>query len=108
MLNLTEKAIKEIKYILEKEEDKSNFIRFSISGGGCAGFQYSMKLDSNFDNEKDNLIEQEGVKLVFSKRILPFAEGITIDFNDNVNERGFSFDNPNSKKSCGCGKSFEI
>ena len=55
----------------------------------------------------DTVYEQHGVKVVVDKKSDLYLDGTTIDFKDNLNERGFAFENPNAVKSCGCGKSFQ-
>jgi iron-sulfur cluster assembly protein len=109
-LTLTEKAIKEIKHIMTEQnmDAEKVYARVGVRGGGCAGFSWLFTLDETYDQEKDLLIEQDGLKIVADKRSSLYIDGTTVDFHDALDKRGFSFSNPNAKTSCGCGSSFSM
>ena len=105
---LTEKAASEI--IRAKEAQKYGedyFVRIGISAGGCSGFSYSFGFDKVFDEKTDNKTNFHGVDVVVDRKSALYLEGTTVDFHDGLDRRGFTFDNPNAKKSCGCGSSFQ-
>jgi iron-sulfur cluster assembly protein len=106
-VTLTEKAANEIKRILkEQNSDTEAILRVGVAGGGCSGFQYSLNLDRGSDPVKDMVSEQHGIKVAVDKKSLLFLDGTTLDFYEGLEKRGFTFDNPNATKSCGCGSSF--
>lgn len=105
-VTLTEKAAKEIKKVMEEQKLQESYLRIGVRGGGCAGFSYALAFDENFNETTDKLSEQNGVKLVVDKKSDLYIDGTTIDFHEDINKRGFTFDNPNAVKSCGCNKSF--
>lgn len=110
-LKVTEGAIKEFKKALEEfSQDKENeqVVRVSVEGGGCSGFMYGLGFIDVLDVDPSNDIVEEynGLKLVVDKKSLLFLDGTTIDWVEDLSQRGFKFNNPNAKKSCGCGKSF--
>lgn len=106
---LSEKAVKEIKHIIEEQKPEGPiYVRAGVRGGGCSGFQYSFSLDEEYNEEKDSLYEQDGLNIVVDKRSSLYLEGTTVDFHDALDKRGFTFHNPNHTGRCGCGSSFTM
>ena len=83
-------------------------LRLNISSGGCHGFSYDVKLDSKVDPSLDQVIEQDGVKVVVDKMALSLVEGSTLHFKTTAMGSAFSLENPKAESSCGCGHSFSI
>ncbi len=105
---VTEKAASEIKRVLVDQENASEkVLRIGVKAGGCSGFQYNLALDDNADAEKDDISEQHGVRVAVDKKSMLYLDGTTVDYYDGLDKRGFSFENPNVVKSCGCGSSFQ-
>ena len=105
---LTEKAASEVKKIIADQKlDPATVLRIGVAGGGCSGFQYSLGFDTAFDPKIDTKTEQHGVPVVVDKKSDLFLDGTTLDFHEGIDKRGFTFNNPNAKKSCGCGSSFQ-
>lgn len=110
LVELTESAVKEIKHIMEQQEmsPESHYVRVGIAGGGCSGFQYSFNIDETYNEDKDTLLEQDGLKIVVDKRSGLYLDGTTVDWVEDLNRRGFAFNNPNAVRTCGCAKSFSV
>jgi len=105
---LTEKAAGEIKRVIaEQKLPEATVLRIGVAGGGCSGFQYALGFDSSTDEAKDSVAEQHGIKVAVDKKSDLYLDGTTIDFYDGLERRGFTFNNPNAVKSCGCGSSFQ-
>ncbi len=105
---LTEKAASEVKKIItEQQLAPETVLRVGVAGGGCSGFSYSLGFDTQFDAAADSVKEQHGIKVVVDKKSDLFLDGTTLDFHDAIDKRGFTFNNPHAKKSCGCGSSFQ-
>lgn len=104
-IKLTEKAASEAKQYLEDAEEK--YLRVGVKGGGCSGFEYSLMIDSEYDEQKDTLSQQHGVDVIVDKKSALYLDGTTLDYYSDISKRGFKFDNPNAVKSCGCGSSFQ-
>lgn len=86
--------------------DGARALRVAVSGGGCSGFQYDIRLD---DPAPDDLvIEGEGQRVLIDSTSLPFLANATIDFSDELIGARFTVENPNATSSCGCGTSFSI
>lgn len=110
MITVTEKAVSEIKRIIQEqnlEQDKVA-LRVRVLGGGCSGFQTKLDLDEVFDENKDNIFETEGVRVAVDKRSALYLEGAEVDFHDALDKRGFIVNNPNAVSKCGCGSSFSM
>lgn len=105
---LTEKAAGEVKRIIEDQKlEEGTVLRVGVAGGGCSGFSYSLGFDKAFDEQVDAKYEYHGVPVVVDKKSALYLDGTTVDFYDGIEKRGFTFDNPNAVKSCGCGSSFQ-
>lgn len=105
-LKITESACKELKRAMS--DSGFNLVRVSVEAGGCSGFMYGLGFVEETDVTDQDLKENFGdINVVVDKKSLLFLDGTTIDWIEDLNQRGFKFDNPNAKKSCGCGKSFQ-
>ena len=103
---VTERAARRIATIMAGETDGS-MLRVSVSGGGCSGFQYNFTFDQT-RNEDDLSVEKDGVVVLVDSVSLPFVEGSTLDFIDDLMGQSFRVANPNATAACGCGTSFSI
>ena len=107
-ITLTERAATEVKRIIEDQKlEQETVLRVGVTGGGCSGFMYKLAFDQGHDAAKDACYEQHGVAIVIDKKSALYLDGTTVDFYDGLDKRGFTFDNPNAVKSCGCGSSFQ-
>lgn len=104
-ITLTENAAKQILLLAGEDSEEGQCLRFGVEKGGCSGHEYAM----GFDFRQDGDIEMEscGVKIIVDPHSLEYLKGIEVDFDDSINGKGFSFNNPNAKKTCGCGNSFK-
>lgn len=104
---VTAKAAAEIKRVMSDQNMPAEMVlRIGVQGGGCSGFQYKLGFDAATDVTKDHVAEQFGVKVAVDKKSFLYLDGTVIDFYDGIERRGFTFNNPNVVKSCGCGSSF--
>ena len=105
---LTEKAAAEIKRVRDEQKlENEMFLRIGVAGGGCSGFSYTMGFDSTYDETADSKYDFHGVRVVIDKKSSLYLDGATEDWYDGVERRGFTFENPNAVKTCGCGHSFK-
>lgn len=108
-VQLTERAAEEVKKAKDVNKvDGTMFLRIGVRGGGCAGYDYSMHFDNKFDDSADTKFDCHGVEVVVDKKSALFLEGMTVDWYESLEKRGFKFDNPNAVKTCGCGSSFSV
>jgi iron-sulfur cluster assembly accessory protein len=88
-------------------ETAGAWLRVSVNGGGCSGFQYSFDIAPNA--EPDDVILAEGeARIAVDRMALDFLKGATIDFVDDLMGSSFRVENPNATASCGCGTSFSV
>jgi iron-sulfur cluster assembly protein len=107
-ITLTEKAASEIKRIMDDQKlEDGTRLRVGVTGGGCSGFSYALGFDKAIDEAKDSQYEQHGVDIVVDKKSALYLDGATVDFYEGLERRGFTFDNPNAVRTCGCGSSFQ-
>jgi iron-sulfur cluster assembly protein len=106
---VSEKAAKEVqRFIVEGDYGDEAVLRIGVTGGGCSGLNYSLNIATDYDEMNDLKSEQHGVQVVVDRKSALFLEGTTVDYYEDLNQRGFHFSNPNAKRSCGCGNSFSV
>ncbi len=105
-ISLTESAQREIRQIIaDKQIPEEYALRVGVKGGGCSGLSYVLGFD--LQKEQDTVYEIGGIRILMEKSHGMYLAGMEIDFVEGLNNRGFSFNNPNASKTCGCGTSFE-
>jgi iron-sulfur cluster assembly protein len=108
-ITLSERAAQEVKRVLQEQQiEEPVYLRVGISAGGCSGFSYVLQFDRNFDATNDTQYEQHGVKVVVDKKSELYLDGTTVDWYESLERRGFTFNNPNAVRTCGCGSSFQV
>jgi iron-sulfur cluster assembly protein len=106
-VRLTAGAVAEIKRLVnEPGFDTSTILRIGVKGGGCSGLSYVLGFDKK--GEKDNEYEVDGIHFVMDKSHELYLAGMEIDWQNGLNNRGFTFSNPNASSTCGCGSSFGV
>src|ERR1051325_11039999 len=106
-VNFTSGALAEIRRLInEPGFDTSNVLRVGVKGGGCSGLSYLLAFDKK--TEKDNEYEIDGIPFVMEKAHEMYLAGMEIDWENGLNNRGFTFSNPNASSTCGCGTSFAV
>jgi iron-sulfur cluster assembly protein len=104
-LTLTEGAVSQLKKIHQEQNlTAEHGLRIGVKGGGCSGFSYVLGFD--VQKEKDDVYEIDGFKVFMEKAHAIYLLGMEVDWIDGLNNRGFTFSNPNAKETCGCGTSF--
>lgn len=108
-VNISNSAIERIREIKSKPENLEKFLRISISGGGCSGFQYIFELDDK-KSDDDIILAKDSAKTlaVTDETSIPFLDGATLEFVKELGASYFKVNNPNAKASCGCGSSFSV
>lgn len=106
-IQITEEAAAQVKRFKEEQQFSDDaFLRIGVTSGGCSGLSYSLAFDDNFDGSKDTRYDQHGVSVVVDKKSSIFLDGTKVDWHSSLDRQGFTFENPNVVKSCGCGSSF--
>lgn len=105
-VSITDQAAAKIRMILETEKREGQGLRLKVVGGGCSGLQY--KIDFDFPKGGDRVFEKDGAKVLVDMKSLLYLNGTELDYKEELMQSGFVFQNPNVKRSCGCGASFVV
>ena len=104
-LTLSEKATKELKYLLKLKKLDDNFgVRIGVRGGGCSGYTYN--LEFGLQHKGDVKMEKNGILVFTDPKSVLYINGTTLNYTDGLQGKGFHFDNANATSTCGCGESF--
>ena len=102
MITVTESAKEQAIKLMKEENLINSFIRVGVKSGGCSGISYDLFFD-NVLNDGDQEFESNGVKIVCDKKSLLYIFGTELDYSRGLNGKGFTFNNPNASRNCGCG-----
>lgn len=103
-ISITEPAAEKIRTLTGG--DASRGLRLKVVGGGCSGLSYKMDLDS--PKEGDRVIERDGATLIVDRKSFLYLNGTELHYAEGLMNSGFTINNPNVKRSCGCGASFAV
>jgi len=105
VITLTPTAATKVRELLDAEGQPELALRVAVRPGGCSGYSYEMFFDGDVATD-DQLADFSGVKVIVDPSSAQLLSGATLDYKDGLQNAGFSIDNPNATKSCGCGQSF--
>ena len=105
MITLTDNAANKVDELIRAEGDDGLALRVAVRPGGCSGFSYEMFFDTDIDAE-DVQATFGPVKVIVDPSSAQLLNGATLDYKDGLQGAGFSIDNPNAQRTCGCGQSF--
>ncbi len=106
-VTLSDAAVKRLKELNADEVHAGLFLRVAVDGGGCSGFQYSFKFESDI-NDDDQVIEKDGISVVIDNVSWDYLAGSEIGYKQELIGAYFSIENPNAASTCGCGTSFAL
>lgn len=105
LISLTAGAAAEVNRIMAENKIPEGYkLRVGVTGGGCSGLSYALGFDQ--PKEGDEVFLSNGVEILLDKRHAMYLSGTVVDYQDGLQGRGFTFNNPNAQKTCGCGSSF--
>ena len=102
---LTSIAVGMVKQALQEEGLEDHGLRVAVRGGGCSGLEYALDFEKDA-RPGDEVFEAEGLKVFIDMASIHYLRGTTIDYVKGLNGAGFKFNNPNARRTCGCGHSF--
>jgi len=106
-VSFTKSAVQELQKLMnEPGFDTGKKLRIGVKGGGCSGLSYVLGFDDLQENDAEFTVE--GIPCVMNKNQELYLYGMQIDWESGLNNRGFTFNNPNASSSCGCGSSFAV
>jgi iron-sulfur cluster assembly accessory protein len=103
---ITDTAADRILQSVAEAESGGDGLRVRVVGGGCSGLQYKMVVDS--ERKGDKVFEHRGARLYVDRKSYLYLNGTCLDYSEDLTNVGFRLDNPNVKKTCGCGESFTV
>jgi iron-sulfur cluster assembly protein len=109
-IQVSERAVKEIQKSASARKQAPKGLRVGIRGGGCTGFSYMFEWSDQEPRPEDTVLSyQDGTVRVFiDPKSLIFLDGSTLDYATTLMARGFKWENPNAKGTCGCGESVQF
>ncbi|NOX37121.1 MAG: iron-sulfur cluster assembly accessory protein [Calditrichaeota bacterium] len=109
MIDVTEKAIAQIKEVLASEGKEDYGLRISVEGCGCSGFSYFLEIQKA-PRPSDHVLKFDGVTIFIDQHSAAHLQGAILDFIEEEHVKGFIFRNQNPSPqshshshSCGCG-----
>lgn len=104
-VKLTKRAADQIRKIRQNEDfDDDLYLRVAVEGGGCSGLSYKLGFDQR--SAEDEMLISQNIEIIVDPKHTMYLKGISIDYPQGLDARGFTFDNPNASETCGCGSSF--
>jgi len=108
MITVTDTAAEQIYKLLAKQEMEQGGLRLGVKAGGCSGFEYVFVWEAA-PSERDLVFDgPRGVRVWIDPRSHRLLDGTTLDYDTSLLSRGFVFQNPHAKSTCGCGTSFTV
>ena len=109
MINISSKAAQKVTSLMQEDGKSvdSSYVRVGVKSGGCSGLSYDMDFVEKAE-DGDKLFQENGIKILVEKKSLLYLIGTTLEYSGGLNGKGFSFNNPNASKTCGCGESFSL
>ena len=106
-VTLTAGAVIQIKKLMAADGfDTTQKLRVGVKGGGCSGMTYLLGFDQQQENDRQ--FEIDDIPCILDKTHEMYLYGMEVDWQDGLNNRGFTFKNPNASTTCGCGTSFGV
>jgi iron-sulfur cluster assembly accessory protein len=106
VLRVTDQAFRRVETLLEREGISGGALRVALKGGGCTGYLYALKLETGEPRPGDTVLAGGNARIYVDPKSAQLLNGAVLDFTEGLNGKGFTFENPNAKRTCGCGHSF--
>ena len=107
MVNISDEAKEQLLKLMRENSEEKKYVRVGVNSGGCSGLSYKLDFDSNISDD-DKVFDNNGITLLINKSSYLYIMGTTLSFSGGLNGKGFSFNNPNASRTCGCGESFAV
>jgi iron-sulfur cluster assembly accessory protein len=104
---LTDDAVTHIKRLLGENDMVGFGLRYGLQGGGCSGYTYQLEFEEA-PQPDDEVYEFDGVRVFMNPLHVEYLRGSSINYSDTLIGAGFQIQNPNVKRQCGCGSSFDV
>jgi len=108
MIAITENAATQIHKLLAKQQMPDGGLRVGVKAGGCSGFEYVFEWEAAPKDADIVFDGPNGSRVWVDPRSHRLLDGTTLDYDTSLLSRGFVFQNPHAKSTCGCGVSFSV
>jgi len=98
-INITKKALVEIKKVFTEKNTTSKKIRIFLAGIGWGGPTFNLALDEQKEN--DEIYSEDYVDFIADKNLIEQYRGFKIDYSNFFLQRGFSI-HPYSGSASAC------
>lgn len=105
-IQISETAAHKIRALMAKQGIDDGGLRVGVKGGGCSGLSYTFAWEKEARFGDEVFEGADGAKLYVDRKSLIYLNGTVLDYDTNLVSKGFVFNNPNAKSTCGCGSSF--
>ena len=106
-ISISKEAVDHVNAFAKDAGKPATSLRVGVKGGGCSGLTYVLDMVDG-PEEDDKVIEEHGMKLFVDRKSYVFLAGTILEYSGGLNGKGFVFNNPNAKTTCGCGTSFGV
>ena len=106
MIQISDVAARKMRTLMAKQGIEEGGLRVGVKGGGCSGLSYTFAWEQRPRLGDEVFDGPEGAKIFVDRKSLIFLDGTVLDYDTNMISKGFVFNNPNAKSTCGCGSSF--
>ena len=107
VVTITERAAEKIKLGLKREGVPEGGLRLGVKGGGCSGLSYVIRFEEQ-SNPGDKVIQVHDTQVFVDLKSSLYLKGMTLDWQGDMLQQGFTFLNPNASKTWSCGQSFIV
>ncbi len=107
-IQMTDTAAKRIRMLMDKQGLTEGGLRVGVKGGGCSGLSYTFAWDTQARAGDEVIDGPENTRLFIDRKSLIYLNDTVLDYDTSLLSKGFVFQNPNAKSTCGCGESFTV
>ena len=107
-IQVTEVAAKRIQMLMAKQGLTEGGLRVGVKGGGCSGLSYTFAWETQARSGDEIIEGPDNTKIFVDRKSLIYLNNTVLDYDTSLMSKGFVFQNPNAKGTCGCGTSFTV
>ncbi|HSK09043.1 MAG TPA: iron-sulfur cluster assembly accessory protein [Vicinamibacterales bacterium] len=107
-IQVSEVAARRIRTLMDKQQMTEGGLRVGVKGGGCSGLSYTFSWERQARLGDEVIEGPDGIKIFVDRKSLIYLNDTVLDYDTSLLSKGFVFQNPNAKSTCGCGTSFQV
>jgi iron-sulfur cluster assembly protein len=108
MIQISDNAGRQIRKLLDKQGMPGGGLRVGVKAGGCSGLSYVFAWETEPSPSDEVFDGPDGSRVFVDPKSHRFLDGTTLDYDTSLVSKGFTFENPRAKSTCGCGTSFSL